>query len=449
MVKLYHLTKNGRYLKLAQWYLEQRGRGYGRGVIWDEWKDPAYCQDDKPVKDQRQIEGHAVRAMYLYTGAADVAATTNDTGYTTAMKTIWEDVVYRNMYLTGGIGSSGRNEGFTTDYDLPNDQAYCETCASAGMVFWNQRMNLLTGNSKYADVLERSLYNGALDGLSLKGDRFFYGNPLFSAGGYSRREWFGTACCPSNIARLVASLGDCIYAKSDAAVWVNLYVGSTASIALKNGTLELQQQTAYPWDGNVEITVTPKQKTSCAIYLRIPGWARNEPVPGNTYRYLKTETTPFTLTINGKAAAYKIDQGYAVVNRQWKKGDVIELNLPIEVKQIIAIDSIKANKDRVALQRGPLVYCFESTDNNGQALNLLLPDDATFTTNHNDTFLNGVTTIQSELPVVSVSADGLNVFTKKQPVTAIPYYAWANRGAAQMQVWVPRRAASVQLNAQR
>lgn len=448
LVKLYHLTHNDRYLKLAQWYLEQRGHGYGQGVIWNDWKDPAYCQDDKPVKEQNQIEGHAVRAMYLYTGAADVAATTGDTGYMKAMKTIWEDVVYRNMYFTGGIGSSGRNEGFTTDYDLPNDDAYCETCASVGMVFWNQRMNLLTGDSKYADVLERSLYNGALDGLSLKGDRFFYGNPLYSAGGYGRREWFGTACCPSNIARLVASLGDYIYAKNSNTIVVNLFVGSTAAIALGKQTIMLQQQTTYPWNGRVQFTVSPEKKASFALRLRIPGWAHNEPVPGNTYRYLKNDAQPVSLIVNGKKFAYTQDQGYAVINREWKKGDVIVFQMPMPVQRVIATDSVKNDRNQVALQRGPLVYCFEGADNNGQALNLLLPDEATFSITHTDTLLNGVTVLRAELPAVTVSSDGLQVQTTRQVATAIPYYAWANRGAGQMQVWLPRRAGAVKVSAQ-
>lgn len=447
LVKLYHLTENERYLKLAQWYLDQRGHGYGRGVIWDDWKDPAYCQDDQPVQAQRQIKGHAVRAMYLYTGAADVAASANDTGYTTAMKSIWEDVVYRNMYLTGGIGSSGRNEGFTTDYDLPNDAAYCETCASVGMVFWNQRMNGLTGDSKYIDVLERSLYNGALDGLSLKGDRFFYGNPLFSAGGYNRREWFGTACCPSNIARLVASLGDYIYAKNNAAVWVNLFIGSTATIALPKGKVELQQQTAYPWDGKVQIRIHPERKLKWALHLRIPGWARNQPSPGDTYRYLNNAAVGFTILVNGKTAPYTLDKGYAVIEREWNQNDVVTLELPMDVKRVVASDSVTANRNRIALQRGPLVYCFEGADNNGQALNILLPDNAVFTTAFEPNLLNGVTTIASNLPVVTVSADGLQVTTQRQRIIAVPYYTWANRGAGQMQVWVPRKAGAVQVGA--
>jgi DUF1680 family protein len=230
LVKLYKTTKNEKYLKLADWLLSERGKRLAKGYTWTDWKDTAYAQDVLPVKEQTQITGHAVRAMYMYTGAADVAAQTGDVDYIRAMKTVWQDVVFRNMYITGGIGSAGSNEGFSQDYDLPNEQAYCETCASVGMVFWNQRMNALTGDAMYMDVLERSLYNGALDGLSLTGDRFFYGNPLASRGQHQRREWFGTACCPANIARMVASLGDYIYAKSDEGIYVNLFVGSNTEV---------------------------------------------------------------------------------------------------------------------------------------------------------------------------------------------------------------------------
>ena len=253
LVKLYKTTQNERYLHLAHWLLEERGHKLAVGYTWTEWKDTAYAQDLVPVREQKKITGHAVRAMYMYTGAADVAALTGDAGYMTAMKTVWQDVVYRNMYITGGIGSSGGNEGFSTDYDLPNDQAYCETCASVGMVFWNQRMNSLTGESQYFDVLERSLYNGALDGLSLSGDHFFYGNTLASNGKQARREWFGTACCPANIARLVASLGDYVYGKSSDGIWVNLFVGSDTKIPLREGTVNVSMNTNYPWDGKVSL----------------------------------------------------------------------------------------------------------------------------------------------------------------------------------------------------
>ena len=268
LVKLYKVTKNEKYLKLADWLLSERGKKLAKGYTWTDWKDTAYAQDVLPVKQQTQITGHAVRAMYMYTGAADVAAQTGDVDYMKAMRNVWEDVVYRNMYITGGIGSAGSNEGFTNDYDLPNEQAYCETCASVGMVFWNQRMNSLTGNAEYIDVLERSLYNGALDGLSLSGDRFFYGNPLASRGQHQRREWFGTACCPANIARLVASLGNYIYAKSDDAIYVNLFVGSNTTIPLKSGNVGVKMETNYPWDGKVKLIIDPVKNSKFKIYIQ-------------------------------------------------------------------------------------------------------------------------------------------------------------------------------------
>jgi uncharacterized protein len=305
LMKLYHATKNDRYLKLADWYLQQRGHGHGKGVIWDQWKDPRYCQDEVPVKEQKEITGHAVRAMYLYTGAADVAAATRDAGYMKAMQTVWEDVVYRNMYITGGIGSSGRNEGFSTDYDLPNEQAYCETCASVGMVFWNQRMNLLTGDAKYADVLERSLYNGALSGLSLSGDRFFYGNPLASSGQHSRSEWFGTACCPSNISRLVASLGDYIYGQSPQGIWVNLFVGSNTNIRVGNTQVPVKMETNYPWEGQVKLTLSPARPLKTTLHVRVPGWVKGTPAPGDLYAFLTNADTGYKVVVNGKTVPYR------------------------------------------------------------------------------------------------------------------------------------------------
>jgi DUF1680 family protein len=449
LVKLARTTGDKKYVELADWFLDQRGRGHGKGMIWSNpHMGPKYCQDDVPVRDQKEIAGHAVRAMYLYTGAADVGAAKNDAGYMQAMKTVWEDVVYRNMYITGGIGSSGSNEGFSQDYDLPNESAYCETCASVGMVFWNQRMNLLTGESKYVDVLERSLYNGALDGLSLSGDRFFYGNPLASSGQYARSEWFGTACCPSNISRLVESLGDYVYAKSDNAIWVNLFVGSTTTIPLQSGKVQLTQQTGYPWEGSVQITVSPDRKTKFPLLVRIPGWAQNEPVPGNTYRYTDASTETYTLSVNGKPATATPKDGYAVIEREWRKGDVVALNLPMPVRRIAAMDSVKANQNRVALQRGPLVYCVEHVDNGGKAMNLIVPDGVQFTSAYQADLLGGVVTLQGEAPSVSISGDGASVSTVTKKITAIPYYAWANRGKGQMQLWLPRKASDVKVSAE-
>ena len=446
LMKLYHLTKNDRYLKLAEWYLEQRGHGYGKGSIWDVWNDPKYCQDDIPVKDQKQITGHAVRAMYLYTGAADVAAVTGDEGYLNAMNSVWEDVVYRNMYITGGIGSSGSNEGFSTDYDLPNENAYCETCASVGMVFWNQRMNLLTGDSKFIDVLEKSLYNGALDGLSLSGDRFFYGNPLASRGQHYRREWFGTACCPSNIARLVSSLGDYIYTRSDNAVCVNLFVGSNTTINVANASVGIKMKTNYPWDGKITMTINPSRKTNFALYIRIPGWITEEAAPGDLYKFTDRYSLYKNLRINGRDEAYTEDKGYAVVSREWKKGDLIEFEWPMQARIVTARQEVKSDNDRIAIQRGPLVYCVEGADNNGQAWNIILNGTSQIKEIKYLVAGEQIVGLQAEATVISISPDGKSVQNEKKSVTAIPYYSWANRGQNAMQVWLPTRIRDVKLN---
>jgi DUF1680 family protein len=446
LVKLYKATNDKKYLELARWLLEERGHKLAKGYTWTDWRDTAYAQDVVPVKQQKEITGHAVRAMYMYTGAADVAALTGDVDYLNAMNTVWEDVVYRNMYLTGGIGSSGNNEGFSVDYDLPNEQAYCETCASVGMVFWNQRMNMLTGDSKFIDVLERSLYNGARDGLSLSGDRFFYGNPLASNGRHSRREWFGTACCPANIARLIASLGDYVYGKSDKAVRVNLYVGSNTKVKIGKNDVAVAMTTNYPWSGNVSINVDPSAKTKLALQLRIPGWISGEAVPGGLYVFEDAKPTPFTITVNGKPATYTMDKGYAVIDREWKKGDKVALELPMDIKRIVSRPEVKQDEDRVALQRGPLVYCVEGADNNGQAWNIILPDNAALETSFQQNLLEGVQVIQFNAPSLQVSADGQSVKSETKKVTAIPYYAWCNRGQNPMHVWLPKKIKDLKVN---
>lgn len=446
LMKLYHVTNNDRYLKLADWFLDQRGRGYGKGVIWDQWKDPAYCQDAVPVKQQKEITGHAVRAMYMYTGAADVAAVTGDADYVKAMKTVWEDVVFRNMYLTGGIGSSGSNEGFSTDYDLPNENAYCETCASVGMVFWNQRMNLLTGESKYIDVLERSLYNGALGGLSLTGDRFFYGNPLASRGQHYRREWFGTACCPSNIARLVSSIGDYVYGRSADGIWINLFVGSNTTFTFDKTAIALSMQTNYPWEGKVRITVEPTKRIAKTLRIRMPGWLQEQSIAGGLYSFQNAGNNAATITANGQKVEYQIQNGYAIVQKTWRKGDVVEITLPMDVKLVAGRKEIKQTNDRVAIQRGPLVYCVEGPDNNGQAWNILLPLNTVFSSADYRVSTEPVIALKAEAPVVTVSKDGLSVQTEKKTITAIPYYTWANRGQSQMQVWLPTSIKDIKLN---
>jgi uncharacterized protein len=439
LVKLYRTTGEERYLKLADWFLLQRGRGFGRGVIWDQWKDPAYCQDSHPVKEQKEITGHAVRAMYLYTGAADVAVHTGNVGYMGAMQTVWEDVVHRNMYITGGIGSSGKNEGFSQDYDLPNEQAYCETCASVGMVFWNQRMNALTGESKYIDILERSLYNGALDGLSLEGDRFFYGNPLASNGNHARREWFGTACCPSNIARLVASVGDYIYAQTENALWVNLFVGSETKLKLGGQDVGIHQQTAYPLNGKVNLKISPAVASNFRVHLRIPSWVTNTPFAGDLYTYGSTAPSKLAITINGQAVAYKTEKGYAVLERTWKNGDEITLTLPMQVQKISARPEVSASKSKVAIQRGPLVYCIEGVDNGGEAWNFILPESAKFTEKNSTVGTESIVALQTQAMFYEAASDGKSIKPGLKTLTAIPYYVWCNRGNKGMQVWLPQK----------
>ncbi len=448
LVKLYKATSNQKYLKMADWLLSERGHRYAKGYTWTDWKDTAYAQDLLPVKDQTQITGHAVRAMYMYTGAADVAAYTGDEGYMKAMKTVWEDVVHRNMYITGGIGSAGSNEGFSNDYDLPNEQAYCETCASVGMVFWNQRMNALTGDSKYMDVLERSLYNGALDGLSLSGDRFFYGNPLASRGQHARREWFGTACCPANIARLVVSLGDYIYAKNNNNIWINLFVGSDAVINIGKNDVAVKMETNYPLDGKIKLNIDPVIKEKFKLHIRVPAWYQEKIVPGDLYRSVGNgaHSLDLSLKMNGKPAIYNYENGYAIIEAEWKKGDVVEIDFPMEPRMIAAKDSLKQDNSRIALQRGPLVYCIEGADNDSKAWNIIVPENTSFTAVPYKVLTENVIALQAELPVLTVNEKGTEVRTEKKKITAIPYYTWANRGKNEMQLWLPTKISNIKIN---
>jgi hypothetical protein len=398
------------------------------------------------VQDQNEITGHAVRAMYQYTGAADVAAVTGNKQYGNAMKAVWEDVVYRNLYITGGIGSSGRNEGFSNDYDLPNLQAYCETCASVGMVFWNQRMNRLTGDAKFIDVLERSLYNGALAGLSLSGDRFFYGNPLASFGTHSRREWFGTACCPANIARLTASVGDYIYATSATGLWINLFIGNEASVTIGKQLIPVSMQTNYPWDGTVQIKIDPKQKTKFDLHIRIPGWSKGQPVPGDLYRFKKYAGQTPVLKLNGKELKWEEANGYITLTRTWQKGDVVELMLAMPVNEIVAHPQVKQNEDRIALQRGPLLYCVEGADNNGRAWDFIVGSDTEYKSVFKNDLLGGVVAVQFTATGVTGGGEGAEVKKITRQVTAIPYFAWNNRGSNEMQVWLPTKIKELRIN---
>lgn len=449
LVKLFRVTGEERYLHLANWFLDQRGHGYGKGKIWDDWQDPGYCQDAVPVKQANEITGHAVRAMYMYTGAADVGALLGDPDYLKAMQTVWQDVVYRNMYITGGIGSSGSNEGFSLDYELPNEHAYCETCASVGMVFWNKRMNLLTGDARFIDILERSLYNGALDGLSLSGDRFFYGNPLASSGQHNRRAWYGTACCPSNIARLVASVGDYIYSYTDSDIYINLFISSSTEMPLKSGIVKISQKGDYPWSGKIQLKINPEDHQTFALKVRIPGWLGEEATPGGLYRFIRPVNDKFSIKIDGKDFPYEIDQGYAVIRREWSSNEEVLITMPMPVREVVARPEVLNNQERVALQRGPLVYAFEGIDNGGRIFDSYLPDSLEFQGGYQADLLGGVYVIAVNGKSISGNASGNGMEVRDKRLVAVPYYAWNNRGPGEMQVWMPRRIGALRIETAR
>jgi len=411
LVKLYHVTNDIKYLNMAHWLFEERGYGHGVGWIWeDSGLGSAYCQDDVPVSQISSISGHAVRAMYTFTGMADVAAETNDTAYTDALFRVWEDVVFRNMYITGGIGPSAENEGFTEDFDLPNESAYCETCASVGMVLWNQRMNNLTGESKYIDVLERSLYNGALAGISLSGDLFFYVNPLESSGKHHRQAWYGCACCPSQVSRFLPSIGNYIYSLSENEVWINLFIGSSVTVNLEGKYLQITQETNYPWDGKVLIHLNPSKNMKSGLRIRIPGWCMD-----------------YSAKLNGKTIeSYEIENGYLVLSEKWKKGDRVEMEFMMPVNPEQADSRVLANTGKRAIQRGPLVYCLEQTDNkNVNFDSLLLSVKSDFELISGDAIQEGMQLIK---------ASGEN-----SELVFLPYYAWDNREPGRMKVWIPFR----------
>ncbi len=432
LVKLYRVTGNEKYLKLAKFFLDERGCAEGHKLYGP------YSQDHKPVIEQSKAVGHAVRAGYLYSGMADVTALTGDANYVKAIDRIWQDVVSKKLYLTGGVGARRGGESFGNDYELPNKTAYCETCAAIANAMWNHRLFLLHGEAKYIDVLERVIYNGFLSGISISGDKFFYPNPLASGGAHQRSPWFGCACCPTNIVRFVPSLPGYAYAHRGDIVYVNLFVSGSATIKMDDNTVRLRQQTRYPWDGDVKITVEPKRSKEFAIYVRIPGWAQNQPVPSDLYRYLNKSRKKVTLKVNDRLIALDIDKGFARIRRKWKKGDVVKLTLPMPIRRVLSHENVKDNAGKTALQRGPIVYCAEWPDNGGRVSNLVLPDDAALRPEYRKDMLNGVTVICGTACGSYSSKDGKYTVTKEQDFVAIPYYAWAHRGKGEMAVWLAR-----------
>jgi DUF1680 family protein len=425
LVKLYRVTGNEQYLSLAKFMLDSRHNG------------SPYNQADQPVIDQTEAEGHAVRAGYMYSGMADVAALTGDKAYLNAIDQIWGNVVNKKLYLTGGIGSTGEGEAFGPNYDLPNMTAYNETCAAVANDFWNQRLFLLHGDAKYVDVLERTLYNGLLSGVSLDGKTYFYPNPLESNGQHQRSPWFGVACCPGNITRFMPSIPGYVYAQNGDNIYVNLFMSNTAELQLGKGAkVNLAQQTRYPWDGNVKITVDPEQTSTFAMKVRIPGWARGEVVPGDLYRFENASQEKIGLRVNGKAQAIDLDKGYATIRREWKAGDRIELELPMPVRRVLANEKVSADRNRVALERGPLVYCAEWADSPDKHVrNIVLTDRDSLEAQWKPGLLNGVQVIEGKANAYRYAANHELEHTE-EAFTAIPYYAWANRGRGQMEVWI-------------
>jgi uncharacterized protein len=443
LAKLYRATGDVRYLNLAKFMLDSRGPQSD-----EEGAGKPYTQSHLRVVEQTEAVGHAVRATYMYSGMADVAALTGDTAYVNALDKIWENVAGKKLYITGGIGATAAGEAFGRNYELPNMSAYNETCAAVGNDYWNHRLFLLHADARYIDVMERTLYNGLISGVSLDGTTFFYPNPLESNGQHARSPWFGVACCPGNITRFMASVPGYVYAQRGDALWVNLFMGSNAEIKMDNGrTVNMTQETRYPWDGAVKMTVAPDQTAALTVNVRIPGWARNEPVASDLYRYVDRSNAPVSLKVNGKPVPVKIEKGYVALNRTWKKGDTIELNLPMPVRRVAANSEVAADQGRVAIERGPIVYAAEWVDNpNGKVRNLMLPDSASLTAEFKPDLLKGVEVVKGKATALSYDSQG-KVLKTEQDFTAIPYYAWANRGRGQMIVWLPDTEASAKPSA--
>jgi DUF1680 family protein len=415
LVRLYRVTGDDKYLKLAKFFLEQRGRTEHRKEIYG-----TYCQDHIPVTEQSKAVGHSVRAGYLYSGIADVAALTGNADYIAAIDRIWEDVVTAKLYLTGGIGARHGGEAFGEKYELPNKTAYNETCAAIANAMWNHRLFLLHGDSKYIDVLERIIYNGFLSGISMRGNAFFYPNPLASNGGYQRSPWFGCACCPVNVVRFVPSIPGYIYARNEDIIYVNLFIAGQADIKLDGGKVKLTQQTRYPWDGKVKIIVEPEKTMDFAIAVRIPGWAKAKPVPSDLYRYMNPDPAPYSVTVTTEGPAAIQKKGYVIYRRRWKSGD----------------------ESKVALERGPIVYCLEGLDNGGELEHLMLPDDAPLKADYRPHLLNGVCVIHGRASALRRN-QAASVHETQQEFLAIPYYAWAHRGPGKMAVWIARQRSAV------
>lgn len=444
LVKLYRVTAKKEYLSTAKFFIEARGHytGYDPKSN-DPWKNGAYWQDHLPVVQQEEAIGHAVRAGYLYAAMADVAALTGDDSLLRAVDKIWNNLVEKKLYVQGGAGAIGNGERYGNNYELPNATAYNETCAAIANVYWNHRMFLLHGDAKYMDLLEKILYNGLLSGIGLDGKSFFYTNAMQITNGFkhadielSRSGWFECSCCPTNLVRLIPSIPGYVYAQKDDNVFVNLFINGTAKFNVNKQPIQITQQNQYPWDGDLGFIIQTNTPNAFTLRIRIPGWAQ-QAMPSQLYWFANTSAaSQIPIKVNGQPIEYVMENGYALIKRTWKKGDQVNLSLPMEIRKVKADTNLTDNIGKLALQRGPIVYCAEWADNNGKVANLLLPESSSLTATFKPDLLQGVTVLQGELPAVIIE-NGNSIFTRKQPFTAIPYYSWANRGQGEMTVWFP------------
>lgn len=435
LAKLYLATGGKKYLEQAKFFLDKRGHT----TIRHE-----YSQSHLPVLQQKEAVGHAVRAGYMYAGMADVAALTGDKGYIAAIDTIWENIVGKKFYITGGVGATNHGEAFGRNYQLPNLTAYCETCAAIAQVYLNYRLFLLHGESKYYDALERTLYNGVISGISIDGGRFFYPNPLASEGQHERQPWFGCACCPSNASRFIPSLPQYIYAVKDRSLYINLFAGNTVRTKVGGRTIELQQTTDYPWEGDINIDLK-KGSGEFAIHVRIPGWVKGEVVPSDLYTYADKKNPGYRIMVNGEAADGELQHGYFVIDRKWKKGDRIHVHFDMEARTVKSHNRVIENHGRVAVERGPLVYCAEWPDNECNISSVLLNQQPAFSLGNQDIQGSKIQTLTTAAQSLSYTSNGTLVI-KDTPLTLIPYYAWAHRGRGQMAVWLPIDVSAVSVS---
>ena len=429
LAKLYLTTGDKKYLDQAKYFLDKRGHTSRKDI---------YSQAHKPVIDQDEAVGHAVRAVYMYAGMADVAALTGDSAYIKAIDRIWDNMIGKKYYITGGIGATSMGEAFGANYELPNMSAYCETCAAIGNVYVNHRLFLLHGESKYYDVVERTLYNGLISGVALDGGSFFYPNPLESMGQHERQPWFGCACCPSNVSRFIPSLPGYVYAVKDDNVYVNLFMSNNANLEVGGKSVDLSQTTNYPWNGNVTVGIDKNKAGVFTMKLRIPGWVNNRPVPSDLYTYTDELTPGYRVLVNGVAADGELSaDGYYSVRRNWKKGDKVELQLDMQARTVKAHDKVMADRGRVAIERGPIVYCAEWPDNDFDVLSMILNRNPQFAESEHPDMPGGIVMLTTDGQALSHDEKG-RLATKDVRVNLIPYYAWCHRGSGNMAVWLPQ-----------